>query len=353
MDLQRNTSCYIPDGLYEILTNHKTKTIKEIKTYYNEKWENYIDECLSFLIENEFIFFCSKVEFEKFPELDLAWDYPAIINNAIIDLNIDTKIDFEDIFNQLEELGCKNIQIRCYFHFTLSAIEQIGKQLEDRSIKFVEILLKDNKEAKYSDYYEIINRYPRIASIVIHSTKVNKHDKDSICNNANVIFVEKVIKSANNCGIISKEWFVNNIEHYTESQHFNTCLNRKVCIDVDGNIKNCPSFPKTFGNIRDTTIKKAIEKSGFKEMWVIKKDDIDVCRDCEFRYMCSDCRAFIKDPNNIFSQPVKCFYNPYISKWKGDEGYVPIEQCGTYSRNEGFVVDIKKVQKLNEQIWGK
>jgi len=109
---------------------------------------------------------------------------------------------------------------------------------------------------------------------------------------------------------------------------------------------------RSFGNIKDTTLKKAIEKPGFKDLWYIHKDQIDVCKDCEFRHMCTDCRCFIKDPDNIYSQPAKCTYNPYVCKWEGEEEYVPVEECGTYSLNNGFVPDPEKIKALNKQIWG-
>ena len=42
---------------------------------------------------------------------------------------------------------------------------------------------------------------------------------------------------------------------------------------------------------------------------------IHVCKDCEFRYICTDCRAYIEDPNDILSKPLKCGYNPYTAEW--------------------------------------
>jgi hypothetical protein len=68
--------------------------------------------------------------------------------------------------------------------------------------------------------------------------------------------------------------------------------------------------------------------------------------------MCTDCRCFIKDPGNIYSQPAKCTYNPYICKWEGQDGYIPVEECGNYARDKGFVPDHEKIKELNKQIWG-
>jgi SPASM domain peptide maturase of grasp-with-spasm system len=101
-----------------------------------------------------------------------------------------------------------------------------------------------------------------------------------------------------------------------------SCLNREISIDADGNIKNCPSMKESFGNIRDTTLAEAIEKPGFKKYWDINKDQIAVCKDCEFRYICTDCRAYVEDPHDAsgpdgtnLSKPLKCGYNPYTGEW--------------------------------------
>lgn len=41
---------------------------------------------------------------------------------------------------------------------------------------------------------------------------------------------------------------------------------------------------------------KAIKAKGFKDLWAINKDKILVCQDCEFRYICTDCRAYLEMP---------------------------------------------------------
>jgi hypothetical protein len=107
-----------------------------------------------------------------------------------------------------------------------------------------------------------------------------------------------------------------------------------------------------YGNIRDTSLLEVVMYKNFCSLWNITKDKIDVCKDCEFRYACEDCRHHIKDKQNICSQPSKCQYNPYIAKWKNEDGFVPVEECGTYSKETGFVPNKKKIDALNKQIWG-
>ena len=131
----------------------------------------------------------------------------------------------------------------------------------------------------------------------------------------NIILINQKIVSNVHCGLINSEYFSINIKTFTEAQKHNTCLNRKISIDLDGEIKNCPSMNKSYGNIKDINLMEAIEKPGFKDLWYIHKDQVEVCKDCEFRYICTDCRAYIQNPDNIYSKPAKCGYNPYTATW--------------------------------------
>ncbi|MNX99984.1 hypothetical protein D3C86_1324620 [compost metagenome] len=63
----------------------------------------------------------------------------------------------------------------------------------------------------------------------------------------------------------------------------------------------------------------------FKEHWFTKKDDIAVCRDCEFRYVCTDCRAYVEDPADAYAKPLKCGYDPYANVWE-DWSTNPLKQ---------------------------
>ena len=81
---------------------------------------------------------------------------------------------------------------------------------------------------------------------------------------------------------------------------------------------------RKFGNIQKDSLLESLSMDGFRDAWMIKKDDIKICQDCEFRHICTDCRAFIDNPNDKYSHPAKCEYNPYQAKWKGEAGYFPV-----------------------------
>jgi SPASM domain peptide maturase of grasp-with-spasm system len=89
-----------------------------------------------------------------------------------------------------------------------------------------------------------------------------------------------------------------------------------VAVDVNGNIKNCLGMCKSHGNVKNISIKEAIKKTDFTKLWHVKKDEIAICKDCEFRHICTDCRAFTEDPEDIYSKPLKCGYDPYTGEWQ-------------------------------------
>jgi SPASM domain peptide maturase of grasp-with-spasm system len=131
-----------------------------------------------------------------------------------------------------------------------------------------------------------------------------------------VMLVKRNIVNEKHCGIINKEYFYSNIKLFSESQHHNTCLNKKIAIDKDGNIKNCPSMAESFGNIKDSRLDKAINHPNFKKYWNITKDQVEICKDCEFRHICTDCRAYTENADDQYSKPLKCGYNPYTNVWE-------------------------------------
>lgn len=75
-------------------------------------------------------------------------------------------------------------------------------------------------------------------------------------------------------------------------------------------------MPQSFGNIKDTTLQEALDQPDFKKYWNVTKDQIEVCKDCEFRYICTDCRAYTEHPENMYAKPLKCGYNPYTCEWE-------------------------------------
>jgi SPASM domain peptide maturase of grasp-with-spasm system len=313
-DVQRHTFDFVPNTLLEIVAIFEGKTIQDIITAYGEENEEAIKEYFTFLYEQEYIFFCdSEAELARFPKMSLEWDAPFQVTNAIIDIEDETIFDFENIVNQLETLSCPNVQFRVFKPISWEVMDNICQLFEKKSIKTIHLILPFDENLAFGTIEKTCSKYKRITLIEFFGAMTEKEENIGYCK---VFYIKEIITGANHCGRISARYFVSNLNFFTESQHHNTCLNRKISIDKNGNIKNCPSMTESYGNIANITLQEALNHPDFKKYWNIKKDQISVCKDCEFRHICTDCRAYVENLEDIYSKPLKCGYNPYTCEWE-------------------------------------
>ena len=312
-DLQREQFYFIPNALFEILTQVGEATVSRIKSAYDNQYDEIIDEYLDFLIKNELGCWCD--EPALFPGVDLHWESPGEIANALIDIDQFSNHDFSRVFGQLSELGCKALQLRFFTGISGNRLQEILDLLEYSRLRSVELLLAYSPEWEKDALNRLLLHHQRISQIHVHSAPfTRKYLAEKF---KKVIYYSKEkVESAAQCGQIAPGYFATNIEAFTEAQKHNTCLNKKIAIDAEGNIKNCPAMQTAFGNIKDTPLEAVVRDPEFRSLWTVNKDMIEICRDCEFRYICTDCRAFRCDETDRFSKPLKCSYNPYEAEWE-------------------------------------
>lgn len=304
-DLQQGEIHFIPNDLYDLLKQYSGVDIVEIKKKFNHKFDPVIDEYFDFLIQRKLGFWGYVHELELFPPMSMHWDEPSIINNAIIDFNKSSKHDFGSIVKQLEDLGCKHIQIRLFYSPSSGELSDLISCTEGSIIRSLEIICKYSGQVDYDSFFEASGRVSRM---ILYSSPEEKDDN-------RIIQTLQEITDHNHCGFVSPYYFSVNIQHFTESIAHNTCLNRKIGIDVEGHIKNCPSMQTSFGKFPGTSLLEAINEENFQKNWSLNKDQVDSCKVCEFRYICTDCRAFLNTDDSR-EKPKKCNYNPYKGIWE-------------------------------------
>jgi radical SAM protein with 4Fe4S-binding SPASM domain len=112
-----------------------------------------------------------------------------------------------------------------------------------------------------------------------------------------------------------------NFKKISESTYFfnlrqNSCWGRKIAITKDGMVRPCIHSNISIGKLSAyQNFQKLIEK--VEKYWQITKDKVETCRDCEFRYICFDCREIAQRKNNgnLYAANPLCSYNPYTGKW--------------------------------------
>lgn len=316
-DLQRNSLKLIPNDLYFLLEKYDGYTVKEIKKAYDNNFDEIIDEYVDLLIGNEFAFFTSNPQL--FPNLIMQWDAPFDVTNSIIDFDSKSEYNILKAIEQIDQLNCKHIQIRLFTENN-EIIQKILEFLNElKSIIHSVDILTPNSGKNMDHWKNLMNNFPRLNQLILSDNSKNVSQVLYEVESRKIISIQNEVNSAAHCGIIDSKYFAVNIPNFTESKRNNSCLNSKISIDKNGDIRNCPSMPDSYGNIKDTTLKEAINNPDFKKYWNVTKDQIDVCKDCEFRYVCTDCRAYTE--RSIFkedidlSKPLKCGYNPYTNEW--------------------------------------
>jgi SPASM domain peptide maturase of grasp-with-spasm system len=303
VDLQRYKQYIVSIELGEILNQRFIK-----KEEFPKKYNSIIGH----LIEEDILLEVEPPDKELFTPIDTSFDIPSFINDAIIDVNI-VLPDFKVIIKQLIPLLCRHIEIRFFSHLEIGTIITILDEVENTTIEAIDVYLPYTSFKKYENQFlQIMEKNIRLRVLYIHSSPKN----GLIAQRDRLLFTSQEINSEKHCGVISKFLFSVNSLTYFESLKYNTCLNRKIAINCNGEIKNCPSMQKSYGNINDTSLKEVLEKEGFKDLWNISKAQITTCKDCEFRNICTDCRAYTEAPNDIYSKPLKCGYDPYTTTWE-------------------------------------
>ncbi|MFL6236691.1 MAG: grasp-with-spasm system SPASM domain peptide maturase [Thermoanaerobaculia bacterium] len=311
-DLQRQTFQFIPNGLYEILTEHAGRTVDEIKAAYGHEYDEEIGEYFDFLLQHEFGFWCGDPE--RFPPIDLTWEAPERITNAILDADARSDHDYARILAELDDLGCKALEVRCFHDPSLAGLGAILEAARYGRLRSIDLLVGFHPELTPEALLGLAREHQRISGIVVHSAPEARRLPPTPTG-VTVEYRVEAVSSPSCCGRVHPGYFAIDIETFAEAQRHNTCLNRKISVDARGEIRNCPSLPRSFGNARETSLHAALAHRDFAALWSINKDQIAVCKDCEFRYVCTDCRAYIQDERDLYSKPSKCAYDPYTAEW--------------------------------------
>lgn len=289
----------------------------------------FFEQFVDYLLINNLAFFTEHID--CFPQRslnDFEEDAQTKVYNSI--LEIDAKYFNMDrmflISKNLDNLRCKDVQIRFLSMYNSELMKSIITSFEGTTVNYIEVHCQSVREDQLNDIEALVLSERLISHFFIYDWSFFGK-KELILNYENekflpieagtIYFLKYPFNDGGCCGQIFFETLeFSNLDLHHKLKKTNGCLDRKVTIDRFGYIKNCPSRPEKYGNIENASFSEVLENPDFKMWWYIHKDQIEVCRDCEFRYNCTDCRAFLKHDNDIYSKPLKCGYNPYNNVWE-------------------------------------
>ena len=316
-DLQRNRSEIYPLELYTLIDELKICSIENLLMNYDHESEEIIQEYLDILLEREYGFITENSWADNFPPLSYEYRDYTTISNIFIELD-NLKILYK-IRHSIENLNSRHLIIFTKNKMTYDEILEIDLLFGAGPLENIDIYLPYHNQINSYLFDKLNEKVSRISNLIVYSSpSLSFKIKNKL--RFTVTFTKEDLKISS-CGKVDMKYFNTNLPKVSEAVNHNSCLHKKIGIDKDGHIKNCPLMQESFGDIQNTSLEEALAQPGFRKYWNITKDSIEGCKDCEFRHICTDCRAYTErthyTPENLdISKPLKCGYNPYTNEWK-------------------------------------
>lgn len=298
-DLETNDFTFVPNELSEELI---------IGNGELEKSSRYF----KFLHEKGMLFAIKPIYQDQFVKLNLDWNSNCDISNILF--HYSSLLSTKKVGEIIKLFSAEAIQI-----IVSNALLFIDKfeieNLISYSLSSIEIIFKDKEILEESTLTDLLSKNPKIKSIFV----LNSNSPRKIVGKrgrGDIYFLAQIEDKQEK----SLFTFPITMELFTESQFHHTYFNRKLFISSEGEIKNAPECKEIFGNINslknNSELINVVKKPEFQKIWFVRKDICDVCKECEFRYMCVDNRIpKINKNENIFFEN-ECNYNSSTMEWK-------------------------------------
>lgn len=114
--------------------------------------------------------------------------------------------------------------------------------------------------------------------------------------------------------------FHTDADTFAKAHRHHSCLAGKIAVTADGEVIPCIfARNRVCGNILSSSLAEILKGESLLQCWCTTKDQVDKCKDCEYRYACTDCRPLAQgsDPQkNWLACSCGCNYNPYTGTWE-------------------------------------
>lgn len=197
-----------------------------------------------------------------------------------------TKGSFEKTINNVYELIKHGVKIR------FASI--IMRQNQDHT-KGMTNLLQKLGEKRISNSFDVIRYCGRGSSLDLFPNK----------------FIPWIYRTGPAFVQISKAEFL-------KKKTGHNCWQDRLCVKSDGNIMPCVMAREEIcGNVKLKSLSEIIDSENFTKLQSFSKDKVLICKDCEYRYTCTDCRPVAKalSHGDLYAKEKTCLYNPYNGKW--------------------------------------
>jgi SPASM domain peptide maturase of grasp-with-spasm system len=277
-DLRRYKLHSLSQTAYDVLKEIDGKSVDSIIS----KFGNDIIKIIDYYIAEEVCFLTDSPT--SFPKISEDVYFKNECYSAIIEIGASTNYDYVKVINELNQLGCQMLMlsIKPDSDITSEEISKIFNATSDSFLRVIDVVVPSSFENIFS--MSFINQNIRICSITYLGSEQLKNEQ----NENNVLIKRIKDEELNWTEKIVPANFTFSLKSFMESKKYNIALNRKICVDEFGFIRNYINHQEHFGNLSDTStsINQVFRSSEFQKKWKISNDLIEKCRSCKFRYCC-------------------------------------------------------------------
>lgn len=248
---------------------------------------------------------------ERFPPRPFRFDPPAQISNAVLDLGDALPYDLGALFTELASLGCEHVLIRCARKEPLAFIEEVMCGLTDKPPLFIEWWVLFSDSLAREEVRELCRRHPRITSLLMFGAPDDAEWLRTRSGIGNILTLQRTmpLDSEPQAPPTISELGID-AQLYAESQRAHSFFHRKLAIGQAGEIKNAPATRQSFGFVGQRALREIVATPEFRHLGTIRKDQIEGCRDCAYRYACVDPREPLLTPSGTYRHTTPCPQQP-------------------------------------------
>lgn len=305
-DLERNKFDLIPNILYHLLTEKDL----DIKNNILQKIPKDIqDEYFSFLTNKDYLVPEESAMDICLSALDLSWDYPAEVANAIFLIDNNSLYLNNDFLDRFEEKGCCHYQVVVKSNITTCNLIDIIRLFKNRNTKKLQLFTPYHRGIEELFEESFFRNHPFCQNVIVYNCPYSNTEQG-------LFYFILYIKGQLYDSPGNYSFFFPNVRLFAESQSYNTYYNRKVVVDENGFYRLGLHNSTKYGNVNKILLHELITSKSYTKYWSISKDKIEKCKDCEFRYMCIDSRLPEYNTNKgVYCFNTECSYSPYTCEW--------------------------------------
>lgn len=271
-DLRHSCVRHLNDGAYYVLKLAGTMSCGQIAKAIRCRQAD-VTDLLHQAVEEGFGFFTLYPG--RFADMPLHWYSSSHVQQAIVDWS-GRRYDLLRVIGQLDMLLCHGLEVRVEVGpHELPEVDRALDMTLSRTFRWIHLVINHGAHGECERW---LDSYPALGRITLYGAPAAGIQKKG---HKSIRYFPADMAALDRYD--SRELVVNR-RFFCESQTYNPYLNRRVCIDRDGEIRNAPSFPTAYGNVSQDDLTRVVLTPSFRELWNVNVDLMAGIRDSGFRY---------------------------------------------------------------------